>query len=342
MPQLLTDVDANSVVEGFQACLIHAGGEQISIVGGARGNGTSVAESDVYSVYCAGKPLLAVAVLAACSRGLINLRGPIAEDLLPKWACGTTVEQVLTHTAGLEALHPVLTRFVAPATRDELVREMVAPERQDYRRSASYSAYAGWHILGKQLERACGCSVEEALRFLVLEPYDLLGLCGLSGNVSSHVQPNAWRSTSGDLPLWGEVYGPGRSESNAALGYYASALGLARFYHSVLDDIGGANRVLSSDIALTATMPNAGGFSAVLGRGSEFGLGFMTCLTRQGIDDLVGPNSFGHTGEGGGCIGFGDRDSGIAGCLLLTRLDDDIESVRFRRQRVVEALIRGF
>lgn len=317
---------------GFQAVVVDSDGSALSMCRGIAGDGQPVAESDLFAIYCAGKPLLAVATLALYDACMLDILQPILRGTKGKESEVTSPEAILSHTTRIPDLHSILARYLSSSERSLMVDSALrhpAYGSDFLLGEASYNSYTAWHLLGEYLETLSGEPLHELVARLVIHPYGLEGGIGLAPAVSGTVRPNRWVFPSCCLPLWGEILGPAKSEWNPAFGYYANAWGLATFYRRVVDDARGAGIVLSAETARHAVSTCATGFSALLGRSCSFGLGFMTQLSRNMPGSWLPASAFGHTGIGGGAIGFGDVESGIAGAFIVVDLtDSSLESLR--------------
>lgn len=127
---------------------------------GVDGAGSPIHDRTVFPLYSAGKPVLAAAVLAAVSDGLLALDAPLgaAGAPVPPACAGLTVASILRHEAGLRSPPGLAVRFLP----DRLRGEVLAGLRPDgpY---PTYSEVAGWWLLGTLLEHVRAAPVDEAV-----------------------------------------------------------------------------------------------------------------------------------------------------------------------------------
>lgn len=131
-----------------------------------------------YPWFSMTKPVTATAVMALAGAGRLDLQAPVDDyvDLPPApGAIRPTVEQLLTHTAGLS--NPLPVRWVHPAgapspPAGDLLRRLMR-RRRAYRypvgERARYSN-VGYLALGQVVEAVTGAPFESALRETVLDP----------------------------------------------------------------------------------------------------------------------------------------------------------------------------
>ncbi|MBA2276110.1 MAG: beta-lactamase family protein [Chloroflexi bacterium] len=118
------------------------------------------------------KPVVATAVMRMVERGLVDLHDPI-QRLVPAFRGPgkelITAWHVLTHTAGIQDVHPDVLRQQRPSTARLLEMVCQAPLRFEPGSRYEYCS-SSFHLLAELLERCTGRPFPEALHELVMEP----------------------------------------------------------------------------------------------------------------------------------------------------------------------------
>ncbi|MGI9117353.1 MAG: serine hydrolase domain-containing protein, partial [Gaiellales bacterium] len=116
------------------------------------------------------KPLIAMACLAACDEGVLELDGPLAEHV-PEAVAQTTLRELLSHASGLPAddaaarrvqLDPASTWLEVAAAYARMSAEVPARTRRIY-------SNAGYALAALMLERAAAMPYGDYVRAAVLE-----------------------------------------------------------------------------------------------------------------------------------------------------------------------------
>ena len=162
-----------AVLFGFSGAALVATGDDVRLAGGYgladRGSGRLNRSSTVFSLGSVTKPLTATAALVLVEDGRIRLNDRLGDRLsgVPRSHADITIEQLLSHTAGL----PDATgEDFDPGERDEVLAMIFeAPARFPPGTSYAYSN-AGYSVLAAIVEDVTGEPFETALRRLVLDP----------------------------------------------------------------------------------------------------------------------------------------------------------------------------
>jgi CubicO group peptidase (beta-lactamase class C family) len=290
------------------------------------------------NVFSVGKGMI-----AACTARLIGLRllEPDARvtRYWPQFAAAgkqhITVRQLLSHQAGLPALHE---RLPAGSALDwELMVERLAAERPWWQPGTGH----GYHVntfgflAGELIRRITDLSPGEMLRRELAEPLGADVHIGLAEPDQRRVADFRWGdgppdggvlpaagSGAAEMTLRAYLNPPdfsGRGVVNTAAwraaqipsaNCHATAGGVARVYSALA--AGGAIdgvRIVDTGALAAATEEQVYGQDLVLCRPSRFGLGFQ--LTHPERELGRGPRSFGHFGAGGS-VGFCDPEAGLA------------------------------
>ncbi len=287
------------------------------------------------NAFSVGKAMVALLAARLVGEGHLDPDATVVEYWPEFGAAGkdaVTVRHLLTHQAGLPALHD--------PQPDDLIFDWqamvatLAAERPWWEPGTAH----GYHVntfgflVGEVLRRVSGRTPGDLLRRTVAGPLGAdvhLGVPlvdqariaefrwppgGLANEVpaelGARLQHNAYfnpTTISGDGVVNTERW---RTAELPSTNTHASARGVARVYAALA--AGGAldgERVVDEGSLRDATRQEVDGPDVVLGRPSRFGLGFQ--LTQP--DRPLGPNaaSFGHFGAGGS-LGFCDPTAGVA------------------------------
>ncbi|MFF0267474.1 serine hydrolase domain-containing protein [Kribbella sp. NPDC004536] len=249
------------------------------------------------------KGLTAACVLLLVQRGLITLDDPLSRYWPEFGAKGkeyTTIAEVLSHQArlpGVEAGYADLLDHDAMAAR--LAAQAPAT---DVRTGFVYHPITWGWLLDELVRRVDGRSVGQVFADEFAKPLELEVWIGLPEElhhrVATMVAPEGVL-VEGPNPLWV----PGaekiwnsteyRSAGLAAVGGYATARGMAKFYASLLDPAG----VLAPETVELGRREIRRGTEPNWGTPMAYGAGFelQTGDGRMGDD----PDAFGHAGAGG-------------------------------------------
>ena len=324
---------------GWQLCCIQQGQTVIDAAGGIDGRERPVEPTSRFSIYCAGKPLTALAVAAAVEDKQLSFDDHIGDlisgHLRPALAA-LTVRDLLTHRGGLGGFPSAMFVAQTAAGREGLVRSI---QPQPYTQTGTaYSEFAGWELLRLCLQHTTGQDIESYITHRVLAPLGLADAIGFRPDPSTH-KLNVIVADDGPRPLLLEAGTINTTQVRVATGAVSSAQALASLYDALLRleprhlGISGAtlDRLLNERTERH--------FDPVLDRDCQFGLGFMVNLA----DHLCGPlgeSSFGHTGLAGMTFAGADPDLGLAfACHINGMLDH--QPATERRLQVTAELVEG-
>lgn len=328
-----------SLFAGYQLAVVLDGAVVCCAAGGVDALERPIAPRSLLAVYCTGKPIVALAVIAAIEAGEIRL-----DDAIGSWVEGIehprtaalTVRQLLTHTAGLG--QPGIEARITPAAqRDDLARRARLPDGFRPGIDAAYSEFTAWHLLAMALERASGAPLHQLVSATSQRWGfgDDIVLCpdpATAGAAAPRVAPNVQLHGGRFVPMLGEVVPGVIGEWNPAMGAYATAGGLARLYWSMLDRL---HRGGAPALAEATTPQRLATADPVLGRRCSFGFGFMTDLAGHGFSDRCSPRSFGHSGNAGMSFALADPDHGLAIAYIGNGFTDAESLVGYHRPALV-------
>jgi CubicO group peptidase (beta-lactamase class C family) len=323
---------------GAALCVVVAGRRVVNLWGGhADAARTRPWRSDtVVNIFSSIKGVTAACAHFLVEKGELDLDAPVSR-LWPELGGGKqaiTVRQLLSHRAGLAALHQDPPRGAALSW--EAMTRALADETPWWPPGEAHGYHAvtfGW-LVGEVVRRAA----RRPLRAVLGEMLGPLGAdidIGWHGDVArvAEIVPVRMALDAADpfvgalcdrstlsfhaLLLPTELATPGLVNSDAwrdaelpASNGHASANGLASFYAAL---IAGANyaghRPLGRETVAQATAPHAEGPDRVLIHPSRFALGFMLPSPLRPFSR--NPRAFGHSGAGGS-FGFADPDRELA------------------------------
>jgi CubicO group peptidase (beta-lactamase class C family) len=345
--QLEKAIAGGDLAPGAQVCIM-VGDERVAdIVLGDDGTGRPMATGTVCCVYCATKPITAVAVAAHVEADRLSLDEPLGE-LLPNVRALAdnviTLRHVLNHTAGLHEPYAVHMEMLPHLKRFAFVDAMRLPDGWEVGRDAGYSEFVAWHLLGRVLELVSGEPLRAHLRTAVL---DRVGMSDTwIGMTEPEYERNAARlGMTHDLRGWApfplllEQSRRVCCDTNAAYGGYTTARDLARFYRALLARLrGDGNPDLPSGATLRefCTTARARAHDVVLKRDCEYGLGFMTALADHYLNPCS-PDAFGHSGWSGTSFAFADPRHDLAVAAVLNGVTQS-DAAFANRSALVEAI----
>ena len=343
------DVDDGRGLTGVQIEVRSRGELVFSLALGKAGT-TPVSVDTVFRVYCALKPVTAVAVAKLVDRGLVDLDEPLS-SLLPSVRVlaedPLTLRHVMTHTAGLHVPTAREVELLRPEMRREFFEQIQGVKPWRIGRDAGYSEAFGWHLLGRMVEVVTGEPLRDHLRASVLDPLQMTSTwIGMTGTeyAANHqrVGINYYYEyqRSQPVPLMIEQSERWCREVNCAYGGYTTAGDMARFYAALAARLNGAdapNLPSAETLAHFCADARPATYDAVLLRECSYGLGFMTTLRDHFFGNLCSGRSFAHSGWMGGAFGFADPDRDLAVGVIINRIVGT-ETAIMRRPGLVRAV----
>ena len=343
------EVEEGIFTRGAQVSVRVGGEELFSSALGEAGNGTPMTAGSVLRVYCAIKPVTALAVARQVDAGTLDLDEPLHERLPDVRALAdgaVTLRHVLNHTAGIHVPGALEVEMVAPAKRPAYLD--AAPREPGWHVGidAGYSEIFGWDVLGRLLEQVTGEPLGQHLRSAVLEPLGLTSTwIGMTPDEYRALLPRIGVSydmrTDRAYPLLLERGERMCTEVNPAHGGYSTASDMSRLYARVLDGLAAEDAppgLPSPDtLATFTTAARPVTYDVVLDRPCEHGLGFMTALKGHAFGAACSPRSFGHSGNVGATFAFADPDYDLAVGVVFNGVVDH-ESAVLRRPALVRAI----
>ena len=285
-----------------------------------RKTGRAWAEDTLQLAFSGAKGLVAVCVLIAIERGLLDLESPVVRYWPEFGKRGIQVRDVVSHTARLPGVdRPVGIDELADAGRMTRLLEEQAPS-EDPRAALCYHALTyGW-LCGELVRRVDGRTIGRFFTEEVAAPRGLELWIGLPEECEPRVStielapswpasPPLRPETHARDPLARSIWGnPPTFDPDAfpwndhayhraeipAVGAIGTARSIARLY-------GRLDRLLAPETLELARTPLADGWDEVHGTRRRFGVGFA--LQDESTSLGPPPDAFGHGGAGGSVHG---------------------------------------
>jgi CubicO group peptidase (beta-lactamase class C family) len=339
---LVREVERATFTRGVQLSAMVSGEVVFEAALGDAGT-HAVTPETVFRIYCATKPIAALAAAKLIDDGTLELDAPLA-SVLPSvraLADGVTLRHLMTHTAGLYQPDAFGFELIPATQRARVVDNLQLPVGWRLGRDAAYSEYIGWHLIGRVLESTTARPLREILRESVLDPLGMgdtfVGMTDeeFIANLD-RIGMNFDLRRDRSLPLLLERSQRWCTECNCAHGGYTTARDLARLYGAVLAQLeNGTNPCLPSADTLRQVCSSARPrlYDRVLRRECEYGLGFMVDLAEHQFGDACSPKSFGHSGWLGGSFGFADPAHHLAVGVVLNGIVE--HEISFARRRAL-------
>jgi CubicO group peptidase (beta-lactamase class C family) len=319
---------AGNVARGAQLCVMVGDEPVFEFARGEAGTGQPMTCDTVMKVYCAIKPVTAVAVARHIDSGALDLDEP-AGALLPTVAAlrdrSVTVRHLLNHTAGLHEPCAVHMELLPSHKRRAFVDTMQRAHGWRVGHDAGYAEFAAWHLLGRILEVVTRRPLRDELRSSVLDPLAMfdtwIGMTEAEyadnvGRIGVNYDRKNWVAFPQLLERSQRVC----QETNPAYGGYTTARDLAGFYAAVAAQLGsGGHAFLPSSRTLQRFCSSARdhSYDVVLRRACTYGLGFMTELADHEFGQRLSCESFGHSGWSGTSFAFADPVHDLAVAAVL-------------------------
>lgn len=300
------------------------------------------------NVFSVGKGLTAAVVAGLVAEGRLDVDAPVSRWWPEFGAAGkdaVTVAQLLSHQAGLPAVHDVLPQRAF--LHHDLMAQVLALEEPWWAPGTAH----GYHVntfgflVGELVRRASGSTVGGLLRDRFAGPLDADVHIGLPETEDVRVADFVWTEVAAAVAEQAEAAMANFDvsaltteqlmEHNAyrnppgfsGIGFvntpewrrveipstngHASATGVQRVYAALAGAWSGhaSAAVVPRSVMELFTTEQVSGEDLVLHRPSRFGLGFQLTQPQRPLGP--GPRAFGHFGAGGS-LGFADPDLGLA------------------------------
>jgi CubicO group peptidase (beta-lactamase class C family) len=317
---------------GFQLCVVQGDRVLVSEAFGTDGLGRPVSNESMFAIYCAGKPVTALAVGALIDQNEVSLNdvlGNILGGPLHPLLQRTTIEQLLTHTAGLWQYPALAFLTMKPESRRDAVRWL---EPSTQAPGGQYCDFVAWELLSQVIEELSGQTFEQAVDTLVLEP------CGLAGEIRftmhstelDRLRLNVDVQSGAPMPILWERSKSNLSDVRPSGGALASMEALAQLYQNAIDALDGKPGAVLSKPTISALVESrtSAAMDHCLQRVCRYSPGFMTDLSLPDFGAHFGERTFGHSGLNGMTFAGADPDTTTVFAVHVngvTRHDEPVE-----------------
>jgi CubicO group peptidase (beta-lactamase class C family) len=337
---------------GAGVAVVHDGRVVVDLVGGHRDRDGSVPydRDALQLVFSTTKGLTAVCVGVCIQRGWLAPDQRV-RDLWPELPADVTVEQLMSHQAGLITVEPPL-RFEEVLDWARVVKglEGTTPEWEPGTAHGYHAITYGW--LAGELVRRSDPQHRSLGRFFAEEVVAPLGLEAWIG-LPAALEPRVARllgappptdpelvarmlarsgpgtrgyralTMSGAFPMTGKGLPWNRPEVRAAeipgANGITNARSLARLYGSLVSSVDGV-RLLEAGTVDELRRARVAGPDACLLDDTSFGVGFMLDTA---FNPLLSPGSLGHPGAGGS-LGFADPEAGVGFGYVMNQMQQGL------------------
>jgi CubicO group peptidase (beta-lactamase class C family) len=274
----------------------------------------------VFSLHCATKPVVAVAVARALEERGLEPSAIVSELLDLDHPCRLTVGEIVDHVAGLGRPDAYRCNFVNPSELDRLLAPAALLDAAEPG-VAEYSEVAGWSLLAAVLEALTGTSAVDrvaadlAAQGLGDEVWFARDIASREDVDTITQEVGCYFDTNTGLPLLHDTLERFWNRSlNLTEGGFASISGLGHWYLGVLEVLKGARRPgLPSPEYLRRWLASRRGRlpDRRLRRTCSFAGGFMTSLVDHGFGVTPSPQAVGHSGFLGNSFVLADPEGEV-------------------------------
>lgn len=335
---------------GLQAYVSTADGSSCSLAAGSAAPGRAMTEEGLIALWCASKPVVAVAAALALEQRDIGLDAPLTS--LPHWpwrgSDKTSTQDLLTHRVGLAQPRALDALFLSnDLQRDAALR---AFRLESVAGGQAYSEFSSGVLLRLVIE---ACSGREASDFIRV---DLLHPLGLTDDLLFDRVASDPQTVSRVMPVvFGLPYRPCYSyhdriarfanSDRVALGAYGNALALGGFYRFVLFQLGQRGSapdcapVSCGLLSLMAGCRSGPYYDRVLRDRAEFAAGFQ--VVGPHWHPNLSPAAIGHAGFFSSTFALCDPELGLACAVVTNGLNEHAEDRRQLRREALSAILRA-
>jgi CubicO group peptidase (beta-lactamase class C family) len=303
-----------------QLCVLREGEVLLDLATGCR-------PDELFWVFSASKPYVAMLVHLLAQRGELSLDDPVARhwpEFAQRGKESVTIRQVLRHRAGVPVARSVLADgWTMPDWAASVRHIAAAAPKWPAGQVPAYHIVSYGFILGEVVRRVTGVPVDTALRDELLDP---LGLADTHLGLPRELWPrHVPVHGTGIAGLTGRAFFNRRRTREAvipAAGVSTTARDLARFYQALLD----GTPVLRPETVREARKPSSDGevdrfirLPIRWAQGFQLGGPGSEGAWRRPMGQHSSPLTFGHNGSNC-CIGWADPDRGLAFAYLTNLL----------------------
>jgi CubicO group peptidase (beta-lactamase class C family) len=281
----------------------------------------------------------ATSVMILTERGKIRLNDPVSM-YIPEFKDDIQVIHLLTHTSGLPAYAPVeLLEKKRADNPDALIQHIALVRRLNNPGEEFRYSCLNYIALQHIVEKVSGQNLRD---FAKENIFDVLGMknTDYTPSLKKHKLISPTEKQADNQVLLGTVHDPMarvlKNGISGNAGLFSSAKDLARFAMMMLNDGTLNGKQVLSPLTIRAMTTVPSGFSA-FGRTLGWDM-YSSYASNQG--DLLGPNTYGHTGYTGTSIVI-DPDHKIAVIMLTNRVHPDDKGSVSRLRALVANAVAG-
>ena len=304
----------------------------------------------IVRVYCATKPVVAIALLAAESDGHLSLNDQLGNFLrfsdirLAK----TTVLELISHRAGFPQLPPSAILLDRDLVLEQLLSCQPRPDWDVDTPGPCYSVFTNYFLVGEVLEAVVR---ESAGVYAKRRVIDRLGIPDLWVNlqesdlesIQARLGHNVALKCGQLVPVQFELVPIGILAQNCAFGGYGNARAIGTFWSALAstEAAAGAIGVLPERLESMRDPTAPPAYDPFMGRVCTYGTGLMVDLRSQMYGNTVSPLAFGHSAGDGGGFAFHDPAAELTVAVHINSVDDAALAVRVRRPFIIDRIYRG-
>lgn len=313
---------------------------------GTDGLGRDMSTARVHRIHCAGKPITALGIAALVDDGELSYFdriGNVVGYSLPAGLADLTIDELLSHRAGLFGLPAAQADLLRPAERQAAVWALTPLHRG----SAVYSDFAGWYLLARAIESLTGVGAAQFINERILQPMQLENHVLLVPDSEAlrslgyEIAPAVDLSGHRPLPQLAGVVNEIVVGGDVANMSFATMRGLGRMYEALLRILGGGSGVVTrQSLAHLVEASGPAAMDPVMTRECQYGHGFMVNLRLHNFGQLRSEQSFGHSGYRGTTAAFADPTVGICAAMYYNGEVDAESAIGYLRTARFDMLQR--
>ncbi len=326
------------LVRGAQAVVFQGGTLRANVAVGTDYIAQPLTTEHVSCVYCCTKVPLYTTFLAMMEAGVAQLTTTIGE-LLPDanpWVASCTISELLGQRGGFTMLDGPVSRFIPDHLRQVSQQWLMEPEQRP-RGTLAYSISEVAWLVAAIIEKASGRHYAQQIGHVLpdlLGP-DVLPVQNGPLTVTYQLDPE----TDTPVPLLNEIASVVRGQWNPALGWYTSALGMARLGVGLNDAWHGRTKLGAPMMQYAATPGSEPEIDPGLGCEATYGLGFWTSMEELGFGTKLSDTAFGHGAQGGTASLVIDPERELVAAFSFDLALDSTASTPVRRAPLTDLII---
>jgi CubicO group peptidase (beta-lactamase class C family) len=330
-------------VDGLQLAVHHPDTGTLVVNAGSDALAAPVVTGTLHSVFCAGKPLMALVIASFIAEDVIGLDttvGQVIREAHGTAVGGLSVRDLLTHRTGLYRFATPTGQLVPGSMRKAWLLSLDA--RPGHRQV--YDDYVGSLLLQWLAEAVGGRPLRSLMHERVIEPLGLTGhvFCGFDRqSFDQHRARIGVDAVILNRPVPGLMPRSPRAalDVRASLSVYATMRGMAELYTQLGSAVAGAaSSVPAAMVPVVQTMiePGDAVHDPVLRRRCSFGLGFMTDLSSHDFGRDLTRESFGHAGYAASTAAFHDPVTRLTVAVHWNAIIEPQVAASVRRPRLID------